>query len=396
VTKRYSLVADSLGLEPNLIAVSAAIFLMAFGENLWKQFVPKYLEALGAPVLVIGLYGTARDFLDGVYQYPGGWIADRFGRRRALTLFVSLAAVGYALYWAAPSWVVVFIGLAFLMAWSSMASPTLFAVVGDALPKERRAIGFTVQSILKRVPIAVAPTLGGLVIAAYGVRDGVRVGLLLTLALTALTLGAVSRVRLPMIADETPTNIVVVWHSLLTPLRRLLLSDIFIRACEGLVDVFIVLYAINVIGVTAPQYGALVAVEMVTATLVYIPAAKIADRIGRKPFVIATFLCFSLFPVAVVLASSFASLVVAFIIGGLREIGEPARKAIIMDFAAPPVRARTVGLYYLVRSLAIAPAAALGGLLWQLAPHAPFIAAGIIGMIGTVIFAATVEERYAG
>lgn len=87
------LVANFLGLERNVVAVAVAIFLMAFGENRWKRFVPKYLEALGAPVVAIGLYGITRDFLDGVSQYPGGWIADRFGRRRALTLCVSLAGL---------------------------------------------------------------------------------------------------------------------------------------------------------------------------------------------------------------------------------------------------------------------------------------------------------------
>jgi MFS family permease len=393
---QHSVVADFLGLERNVVAVAVAIFLMAFGENLWKRFVPKYLEVLGAPVGVIGLYGTTRDFLDGVSQYPGGWIADRFGRRRALMLFVSLAVVGYTLYWIATSWVVVFVGLAFVMAWSSMASPTLFAVVGDALPQERRAIGFTVQSIVKRMPIAVAPTLGGLVIAMYGVRGGVQVGLFLTIVLALLTLVAVSRVQLPTLAEDTPAHFRHVWRAMPPRLRRLLLSDIFIRTCESLVDVFIVLYATNVIGMTAVQYGMLVAIEMTTASLVYLPAAKIADWIGRKPFVIATFLCFSLFPVAVVLASGFVSLAGAFLIGGLREIGEPARKAIIVDSAAPALRGRTVGLYYLVRSLAIAPAASLGGLLWTLSPSTPFLVAGLIGMVGTLVFAATVEERYAG
>lgn len=85
-----------------------------------------------------------------------------------------LAAAGYGLYWSAPSWAFVFVGLTFAMAWSSMASPTLFAIVGDALPKERRALGFTFQSILRRIPIALAPTLGGLAIAAYGVVGGVQ------------------------------------------------------------------------------------------------------------------------------------------------------------------------------------------------------------------------------
>jgi MFS family permease len=396
VTPARSRIVDALGLERNIVAVSVAMFLLALGENLWKRFLPKYLQMLGAPVTAIGFFGTCEDFLDGVYQYPGGWISDRYGRRCALLIFVTLATIGYALYWVAPSWLFIFAGLAFAMAWSSMASPTLFAVVGDALPKDRRALGFTVQSILRRVPIAVAPILGGLAIAEYGLRSGMRLGLAVTVVLAAVTLGVVSRVNIPVTTDPVPTHIVAVWQSLPTPLRWLLTSDIFIRTCEGLVDVFLVLYAINVIGISAPAYGVLVAVQMTTAIVSYIPVARFADRIGRKPFVIATFTAFALFPVAVVLAHDFATLVAAFVVGGLREIGEPARKALIVDLAAPSLRARSIGLYYLIRSLAIAPAAFIGGLLWEVTPTLPFCMAGLIGLLGVLVFAVTVEERYAG
>jgi hypothetical protein len=67
----------------------------------------------------------------------------------------------------------------------------------------------------------------------------------------------------------------------------------------------------------------------------------------------------------------------------------------IVDFARDDLRARTVGLYYLVRGITITPSAAAGGLLWELAPQAPFVTAGVIGLVGTLVFAATVEERYA-
>jgi hypothetical protein len=83
------------------------------------------------------------------------------------------------------------------------------------------------------------------------------------------------------------------------------------------------------------------------------------------------------------------------VIGGLREIGEPSRKALIVDLAEPHLRARSVGLYYLVRSLSITPAAFVGGVLWKLAPEVPFITAGVIGLVGTIVFAATVDEHYA-
>jgi len=388
-------VRDALGLERSVVAISAATFLLALGENLWKRFVPKYLEALGAPVAAIGLFGSFQDLLDGVYQYPGGWVGDRLGRRRALVLFVIIAGFGYGLYWWAPTWPFVFLGLVFAMAWSSMASPTLFAVIADALPRERRAVGFTVQSILRRIPIAVAPTLGGLAIAAYGLVGGVRLGLAVTVALAALTLGAVWRVNIPVARNEAPTNILGVWRSLPPPLRWLLASDIFIRACEGLVDVFIVLYVTNVIGLSAPQFGALIAVQAATSIVSYLPVAVVADRLGRKPFVIATFVAFAAFPVAVVLAHDFVTLLVAFVVGGLREIGEPARKAMIVDLVSPPVRARSIGLYYLVRCVAVAPAAFIGGILWNIAPSLPFWMASVIGLMGVVLFAVTVDERHA-
>jgi MFS family permease len=393
---RAARVAMALGLEPNVVAVSGAMFAMGLAENLWHRFLPKYLEQLGAPVIAIGLFGTSEDFLDGVYQYPGGWVADRYGRRTALLLFISVAAVGYAIYALAPSWPFVFIGLAFAMAWTSMASPTLFSVVGDSLPRHRRTMGFTVQSILRRIPIAVAPTLGGLAIARYGVRGGVRVGLVAAVVIALATLGVAARVRVPVVVDETPVGIRDVWRSFPSPLRWLLASDVFIRTCDGLVDVFLVLYAINIIGISAPQFGVLIAVQMTTAILAYVPAARVADRTGRKPFVVATFLAFALFPVAVVLARSFAWLVAAFVVGGLRELGEPARKALITDLATPTLRARSVGLYYLVRSLAIAPAAFVGGLLWNARPALPFYIAGGIGLAGVAVFVRTVDERYAG
>ena len=385
-----------LALERNTLAVLGAMFCMALGENLWRRFLPKYLEALGAPIVAIGAYGSVQDALDGLYQYPGGWASDRWGRRRALLLFVALAAVGYVIIAVAPAWPVVFVGLLFIMCWTSMASPTLFAVVGDALPVGRRSVGFSVQAILRRVPILVAPALGGVLITFVGLRAGVRAGLIASVVLALVTLAVVRRMRLDRPAAGAAADVRTIWRSLPVPLRRLLLSDIFIRTCEGMVDIFLVLYAVNVVGVGAPAFGGLIGIQTATVILCSLPAAHLADRLGQKPFVIATFIAFACFPLAVVSASSLAGLAAAFVVGGLREIGEPARKAFILDLIRPELRARGVGLYYLIRSLAIAPAATMGGLLWQSSPTLPFLLAGAVGFVGVLIFTLTVEERHAG
>jgi MFS family permease len=375
-----------LALNRNTGAVAAAGLLMSLGEELWKRFLPKYLESFGAPLLVIGAYGSTRDLFDGLAQYPGGWISDRYGRRNGLMVFVGIALVGYALLALGTAWPQVFAGMILVLAWSSMASPTVFAVIGDALPPDRRAMGFSVQSILRRIPIVVAPLIGGLLIASMGMQAGVRAGLVVTIVLALTTLMIVSRVRLTLPPMAGGVTIVGLWQTLPEPLRRLLLADILVRTCEALVDVFLVIYALDIVGIGAPQYGFLVSIQVTTSILCYLPAARLADRIGRGPLVIATFLAFAIFPVAVVLATSFAGLVAAFVIGGLREIGEPARKALIVDLARSDLRARSVGLYYLVRSLSIAPAAFVGGVLWRMRPELPFWLAGLFGLLGTAAF----------
>jgi len=371
------------------------VFLVGLGEELWKKFLPKYLQSLGASVAAVGLFGTAEDFFDAVYQYPGGWLADHWGRQRAFLVFLTAAVAGYLIYLSSPAWPYLFLGLAFVMAWQAMGSPAMFATIGDALPRDRRAMGFTIQSMLKRIPMVVSPLIGGAMIGALGLPKGIRTGLLITLGLAACAAALLFTVKLPTAARDT-VRMSGVWNSFHPTLKRLLASDIVIRMCEGLADIFVVLYVTNIIGITIPEYGVLVAIQLMTAILIYVPSAKIAGRVGRKPFVIATFFCFALYPIAVILAHNFEGLVLAFLVGGLREIGEPSRKAMIVDFAEQQLRARTVGLYYLVRSLSITPASAIGGLLWRVRPEIPFVAAGVIVVAGTLLFAITVEEQHAG
>jgi MFS family permease len=380
-----------LALDRNTGAVATAVFLMTLGEELWKRFLPKFLQEVGAPMAAVGGYGSLRDLVDGLAQYPGGWASDHWGRKRALQCFTLLALLGYLTLAFASSWPLALAGVAMTMAWSSMASPTLFAVIGDALPSGQRVLGFTVQSILRRVPMAIAPVLGGMLIAGRGLQPGVRAGLMVAVGLALVTFAVLSVLSLPR-DPVTPARASGVWRLMATPLRRLLVSDILIRCCEGLVDVLLVLYALDVVGISAPSYGSLVAVQVGTSILSYVPGAWLARRVGSKPVILLSFVAFALFPLAVLAATSHGGLVLAFVVGGLRELGEPARKGLIVDLAQPEYRGRSVGLYYLIRSVAISPAATVGGLAWGRSPTLPFVAAGMLGLAGTLAFALTVEE----
>ncbi len=376
-------VRDWLGLERNIIVMLAIIILLGMGEELWIRFVPKYLEFLGATAWSIALYGVLKDLLDAIYQYPGGWLADRFGRRSALILFTVLAIIGYTTYLFSRHWSVILIGTLFVMSWSSLTLPAIFAIIGDNLPKSRRAVGFGVQSIIKRVPIVLAPPLGGLLIAALGLSLGWKVGLLITIALAFFAIFIVRRFYLEKseVAQDS-VRFRDIWQTMDPHLKHLLVADCLARWADGIPKVFVVLYVINVLKASAFKFGWLTSIQMLAAILLYIPISKIADKMNRKPFVLLTFGFFALFPLLLVNAATTSILILAFITAGLREIGEPARKSLIVDLATPSTRARTVGMYYLIRGLVVFPASLVGGWLWSIQYKLLFYVAFIIGVIG--------------
>jgi MFS family permease len=378
----------SLGLERNVAVMLAAFLALGMGEELWSRFIPKYLELLGAGAWGVAVYGTLKDFLDAVYPYPGGWLADRLGRRTALVLFAVLAIGGYLIYMAAPSWGWILAGTVLVMAWSSLTLPAIFAVIGDHLPPARRAMGFGVQSVLKRVPIILAPPLGGALIASFGFAGGIRAGLLVTVLLALLGIAILRRAWVeapppPPVADRLGD----LWRGMDRGLKRLLAADILARWAEGIPKVFILLFVLDVLGGTAVEFGTLTSVQMLAAALVYIPVARLSDRLNRKPFVLLTFAFFALFPLALATAHGAFWLTAAFVVAGLRETGEPARKALIVDLAAAGARGRAVGLYYLLRGLAVFPAPLVGGWLWMMDRRLPFYVAFAVGVVGFAVHA---------
>jgi len=348
--------------------------------------LPEYLRALGASAFTVGLFGTLKDFLDAAYAYPGGRISDRVGTRRALLLFGALTTAGFAVLWTWPTIAGVFAGLFLVMAWASLGLPATFALVGEELQGSARVRGFTVQAILKRLPIVLAPPVGGLILERLGMVGGLRFGLAISIALSILMLLFLGRALRreevsppPPLAGGAPPR-----PRLPAALRQLLIADCLIRLCEGLPEVFLVVWAIEIVRVTPAQFGVLVSVLMLTAIVSYLPAAALAGRAEKKPFVLLTYAFFTLFPLAVLFSRTFGALIAAYAIGGLREIGEPARKALIVDFADPRARGRTVGVYYAIRGFAVAGAAAVGGALWTIRPSLTFLTAAALGTAGTL------------
>ena len=383
---------EFFGLRRNLVILLVTIFAIGTGEELWMRFVPKYLQSLGGAVFVIGAFDAIRTLLGALYAYPGGVLVDHWGFRRAFIGFTVLSIVGYTIVLLIPHWAAVIGGMFLFLSWSCFSLPATFSLVAETLEASRHSMGIGVQSVIKRLPIMIAPFLGGVLIDRFGMISGVRIGLAVSIVLSSATLLLQRKLTTIAAADAAKPERWSFWRSLRSfnsPLRRLLLSDILIRFCERIPYAWIVIYAMDYVGADAKQIGLLTTIEVVTASLCIIPTSYLADRYGREPFVFVTFIMFSLFPVALWFSGSFAMLMLAFAIRGLKEFGDTSRKALIVGYSDPQRRGQMIGTYYLVRDLVVSSGAFLGAFLWKFGPGVNFLSAAILGGLGTLYYLTT-------
>jgi MFS family permease len=258
-------------------------------------------------------------------------------------------------------------------------------------------MAFAVQSIQKRLPKIIGPAIAGAVlsVAAYWITDqnyatitGMRalVGFALVLGIVSLLIQLRWMPRRKQ--DFSSTSSVEILREMHPALRRLLVAEVFTRWGDWLVREFVILYVMAICGRTAWEAGLLFAIQNTTALLTYLPIGRMTVAVGLQPFVGLTFVFFALFPLVLALVpASLWWLSVAFVVYGLREIGEPARKALITSLMPESVRAKGVGLYWGVRSFAICWASLVGAALWHFgSPQILLYSAFGFGCVGAVVY----------
>lgn len=413
-----------LGLNPNMVVMLTAVLLVGSGEALWINFLPKYLQALGATAWIIGAYGSLAELIRTVYKYPSGWLADWLGRRKVLVLFTLMATVGYTVYLSSPSWEWVIFGTFFVgVSWKSLTLPGTFSVVGDNLPSNRRDIGLGLHALTERVSLVLLAPLGGWLITGsltlvkqpgqnrrenavqdydalssglFGPIGGIKTGLGITIVLALIAVGIILRYyveRAPSAVGRPRFSFADGWRSMDAHLKWMLAADCMVLWAEWVIKVFIILYVVDVLGVSAFGFGILLSIDKLMGLLLLIPGAKLSERLGRPPFVLAAYGFRTLFPLVLVSASGLFWVVLAFMVRGLNDIGEPARRALLVDRAREMARGRVIGTYHLIRGVAIFPASLVGGWLWTISEQLPFYAAFLIGAIGFLTYAMWVRTE---
>lgn len=419
-----------LGMNRSTAALLAAILLIGMGQELWLPYMPKFIQqtiedklqgrlALWglAPatviILAIGLFGTWRDFQEGVYYYLGGRIGGTLGTRRALILFAVMPLIGYGmlLTWLSPY--VAFAALPFIAAYDSIAQPATLTVIGQTLKQRHRTMALSLQSIQRRIPRIIAYIAGGALVTALGAIGGVRAAVMISAVLVAVAIGVQVWMLQSHTKDTAERNTgfsLGLLRRFPPQLKRLLAADILARVAEGMPRELFIVYAVlgaaanphgsgavqgpgfGVLGIDALKFGKLLALQAFTSLVIYLPIGWMAAKYGSKnPYIGLTFFFFALFPIAFWwLGTRFGvlGLSAAYVIAGLREIGEPARKAMITELLPADAKTAATGLYWSVRTFSVMLAPIAGAVIWVLAsPSAMFIAASSFGFIGALAFA---------
>jgi MFS family permease len=404
--------AHVLGLNRTVVIVLISVLFFGLGEQLWREFMPYYLKSRAKDVagsgaeaaaigwnalLTVGLFACLLNLFEGFCYIGGGQLTARLCDRGSMIFFALLTVAGYCLFLAVTApWAAV-VAAVLILGWEPLSVPVTFTTVGATVDPSRRGMAFALQSIQKRVPKIIGPIVAGLVLDAAvqdrGSEEGATLGMRILVA-GSLALGIVSLVIqlrwLPHREAPPPgPSAFQVVRRFPPTVRWLLIAEVFKRWCDWLVRELVVLYIVLVRGVSLKYAGLLIAAQNLTALLTYLPIGRLTQTVGLQPFIGLTFVFFALFPLTLALVPT-EWLILAFIVNGLREIGEPARKALITALMPEPIRARGIGLYWGIRSFAICWAALVGSALWHaFGPEVLLYTAFVLGGVGAGLFYVT-------
>ncbi len=366
------------------------VMFVGMGERLSERFLPVYLISLGASALIPGFLNGLDVFLSAVYSIPGAYLSEKIGYKKSLLVFNLIAMFGYLIVIFIPNWIAVIVGSFFFLSWSSISMPAVMDLITKVVKKDKQTMGVSVHSLVRRIPMALGPIIGGILIDSLGVKTGIRISFAI-----AFGLGFISIFFQQLLIEDSKVekskkiNFLKTFLNFNKELKILLLSDILIRFCEQIPYAYLAIWAMeNKSGalISAKQFGVLTAIEMVVSLLIYIPVAYFADKGYKKAIVTITFFNFAIFPLTLIFAKSFYLLIIAFVVRGLKEFGEPTRKTLINHLAKENEKTASFGIYYLVRDIFVSVAPFLGAYLFINSPNLNFIIAFIFGIIGFIIF----------
>ncbi len=377
-------ISDFFGLKRSIVALLAMVIFVGSASG-WPSASCHLPAGLGGGELSIGLLNGMQNLLSALYSFPGGYLSDRLGYKKALIVFNLIAMFGYLIVILFPYWQAVIIGSLFFLSWSAVSLPATMSLVSGVLPMNKRTMGVTMHSLsggfrwhwVRSSAVFSSNCTGRRMVCDWPLP------------------APAAWPDLPVLpagddpggwpTEEGGSNAfpAVAFHG--PRPEQLFASDILIRFAEQIPYAFVVVWCIRDNGITPVQFGILTTIEMATAVLVYFPVAYMADRTTKKPFVVITFFYFTLFP---------WSCCSPLLQGHGHRVHHSGNEGVRGADAQGPDHGPRAGRQEGGHVRAVLPDPGRdrlrGGLcrafLWQVSPELNLLTATVCGLIGTIYF----------
>jgi len=370
----------------NFLILLTSWTLMNFASAIPETYYSLYVLALGGTTVIIGVIGFTSSLIMGLIQFPGGYLADKHGRRWLVVTMTFGVAASYLIYALAPSWHLILLA-GILQNLCLIYHPALGAITADSIPPERRGMGFSLQTLLPNVARLPGPVIAGTLYLWLGLVLTMRVGyatafsLFLMAAILRIRLretlkGAVERPSASEVISAYPKAVresLGVWKFLPKAMFYLFVVSSLLQFFASLCSPFFVVYATKILAVGGFEWALLTALLLVARMLSALPSGKIIDKFGRrKPLALSHLL---LLPVLLLFVyGDFYRLLLSLLMLGVSEsMLAVSQQSLQADLTPRELRGKVIGCTQFASYLLAALGQLLGGVLYSyVSPQTPF------------------------
>jgi MFS family permease len=418
LTLKDKLKAEFSFFKGNYLILTISWILMDFANELPGTYYSDYVIQLGGSPSILGLITFASLLALASVQFPGGFLADKYGRRWLISTLTFGVALSFAFYAAAPSWHFILVG-AVLQNICLLYQPALNAMMADSLPPEKRGMGFSILNLIMSVSTTPAPVVALFLVATFGSMLGMRIAY--TIVVIFYLAAAVVRLKL----KETMKNVekaslkdalrsypkalkdgINVWKIVPRSMFFLFLSELTTRSSLSMIQTLFLVYAFYElkIGGTPTQgipqedpalqlarikWGYVMTALFICMVISAIPAGKLIDKAGRKiPLIISHFIIIP--AMLLFIYGSYLTLFIAMPLAGFSMLlGFSSYQSLFADLVPQEHRGKVTGSMNFFSYIAMAIGGALGGLLYEkVFPQLPFLLVAVLAIpsIALILF----------
>ncbi len=388
----------------NYAVLIVSWMVMDIAMELPVPYYQQYVQALGGTGLGLGMVGLAQFLAMAVVAIPGGFLADKYGRRWLITTMTFGMALSYLLFAFAPSWEFILFGT-ILHSFCLIYQPALFAMVQDSLPANRRGVGASLIQMIHGTFNTPGPVIGGLLIVTFGLIFGMRIVYVIMVVLFCIA--ALTRVRLKeTIANAEPMRFryfissypqaikesIGVWKFVPRSMLWLFVVQVMVMFSSALTNVINAIYARDQLRIPQDQWFLVYIPMLITMVLVSFPIGKTIDRVGPKiPLMIgplAIMVSLTLF----VYGNVFTIMVSMCVLGLVHMLVMSSGMALMASLVEIKNRGKVRGCLNFLGYIITGAGMLLGNYLYTLVPQLPFDVTATLALPMIFIIAFKVHE----